>query len=55
MTFVVPPHQARRHLGELVEQAFYKGKPFALAWGKRPLNDKSSSILPLAVRMSTVR
>jgi prevent-host-death family protein len=37
MTFAVPVHQARRHLGELLNQAFYKGRPFILTRGKQPM------------------
>ena len=37
MTFVIPVHQARRHLGELLNQAFYQGKPFVLTRGKKPM------------------
>ena len=37
MTTVVPVYQARRHLGELIEQAFYQGRPFILTRGKKPM------------------
>ena len=37
MTFTVPVHQARRHLGELLNQAFYQGRSFVLTRGKKPM------------------
>ena len=37
MTTVVPVYQARRHLGELIEQAYYQGRPFILTRGKKPM------------------
>ena len=35
--FVVPTSQARRHLGELLNQAFHCGRPFLIAKGKKPM------------------
>ena len=37
MTSVVPVHQARRRLGELIEQAFYQDRPFILTRAKKPM------------------
>ena len=37
MPFTVPVHQARRHLGELLNQAFYRGRPFVLTRGQKPM------------------
>jgi PHD/YefM family antitoxin component YafN of YafNO toxin-antitoxin module len=37
MAVVVPVYQARRRLGELIEQAFYQGRPFILTRGKKPM------------------
>jgi PHD/YefM family antitoxin component YafN of YafNO toxin-antitoxin module len=37
MTTVIPINQARRHLGEIVEEAHYLGKPFLLIRGKKPM------------------
>ena len=30
-------HEARRNLGELINQAFYQGKPFVLTRGNKPM------------------
>lgn len=37
MTSVIPVHQARRRLGELLNQAFYQGVPFILTRGNKPM------------------
>ena len=39
MTFqsLIPIHHARRNLGELVNEAFYQGKPFMLKRGNKPM------------------
>jgi prevent-host-death family protein len=37
MSTVVPVHQARKHLGEIVERAFYEEKPFILTRVKKPM------------------
>ena len=37
MNVVVPMHQARRHLGELITQAHYLGRPFVLTRGNKPM------------------
>jgi PHD/YefM family antitoxin component YafN of YafNO toxin-antitoxin module len=31
----IPVHQAREHLGELIEEAYYLGKPFVIKRGKK--------------------
>ena len=35
--FVVPASQARRHLGELLDQAFRRGSPFLLTQTQKPM------------------
>lgn len=37
MTNIIAVNQARRHLGELIEQAHYLGRPFVLTRAKKPL------------------
>jgi hypothetical protein len=37
MNTIVSVHQARNHLGELIQQAHYLGKPFVLTRGKKPM------------------
>jgi PHD/YefM family antitoxin component YafN of YafNO toxin-antitoxin module len=37
MTSTVPVKQARQHLGELIEQAHYLGRPFVLTRAKKPM------------------
>lgn len=37
MNSIVSVHQARNHLGELIQQAHYLGKPFVLTRGKKPM------------------
>lgn len=37
MNTVLSVHQARNHLGELIQQAHYLGKPFVLTRGKKPM------------------
>ena len=37
MPFAIPVHQARRHLGELLNQAFYRGRSFVLTRAKKPM------------------
>jgi PHD/YefM family antitoxin component YafN of YafNO toxin-antitoxin module len=37
MNTVVSVNQARDHLGELIQQAHYLGKPFVLMRGKKPM------------------
>jgi len=37
MNSIVSIHQARNHLGELIQQAHYLGKPFVLTRGKKPM------------------
>ena len=37
MQTIIPVHQARKQLGELINQAFYQGKPFVLTRGKKPM------------------
>lgn len=37
MNSIVSVHQARSHLGELIQQAHYLGKPFVLTRGKKPM------------------
>jgi len=37
MNSIVSVHEARNHLGELIQQAHYLGKPFVLTRGKRPM------------------
>jgi len=31
----IPVHQAREHLGQLIEEAYYLGKPFVIKRGKK--------------------
>lgn len=33
----IPIHQARRNLGELINEAFYQGKQFVLTRGNKPM------------------
>lgn len=37
MNTLVSVNQARDHLGELIQQAHYLGKPFVLTRGKKPM------------------
>jgi prevent-host-death family protein len=37
MTTVIPINEARKHLGELVQEAHYRGKPFILTRNKKPM------------------
>jgi PHD/YefM family antitoxin component YafN of YafNO toxin-antitoxin module len=37
MNTIVSVNQARDHLGELIQQAHYLGKPFVLTRGKKPM------------------
>ena len=37
MTTTIPVNQARQHLGLLIEQAHYLGKPFLLTRGKKAM------------------
>lgn len=37
MQTIIPVNEARRNLGELLNQAFYQGKPFILTRGKKPM------------------
>lgn len=37
MNTIVSVNQARDHLGELIQQAYYLGKPFVLTRGKKPM------------------
>jgi prevent-host-death family protein len=37
MTTVVPINKARKHLGELIQEAHYKGKPFILTRNNKPM------------------
>ncbi|MBI4990894.1 type II toxin-antitoxin system Phd/YefM family antitoxin [Candidatus Gottesmanbacteria bacterium] len=37
MNTFIPIHQARQQLGELINQAYYKGTPFFLTRGKKPM------------------
>lgn len=37
MNTIVAVNQARDHLGELIQQAHYLGKPFILTRGKKPM------------------
>jgi antitoxin (DNA-binding transcriptional repressor) of toxin-antitoxin stability system len=37
MNTIVSVNQARNHLGELIQQAHYLGKPFVLTRGKKPM------------------
>ena len=37
MNNIVSVNQARTHLGELIQQAHYLGKPFVLTRGKKPM------------------
>jgi len=37
MNTVISVNQARDHLGELIQQAHYLGKPFVLTRGKKPM------------------
>ena len=34
---IVPLEQARKHLGELIQQAHYKSRPFILTRNKKPM------------------
>ncbi len=37
MNSIISIHEARTHLGELIQQAHYLGKPFVLTRGKKPM------------------
>ena len=37
MNTIISVHEARHHLGELIQQAHYLGKPFVLTRGKKPM------------------
>ena len=37
MHSILSVHEARNHLGELIQQAHYLGKPFVLTRGKKPM------------------
>lgn len=37
MNCIIPVHEARRNLGELLNQAFYQGMPFMLTRGDKPM------------------
>lgn len=37
MQTAIPLNEARRHLGELINEAFYQGKPFVLTRGNKPM------------------
>lgn len=37
MNTIISVNQARDHLGELIQQAHYLGKPFVLTRGKKPM------------------
>lgn len=37
MTTTIPINQARQHLGEIIEEAFYLGKPFIVKRGNKPM------------------
>jgi PHD/YefM family antitoxin component YafN of YafNO toxin-antitoxin module len=37
MNTIISVNQARNHLGELIQQAHYLGKPFVLTRGKKPM------------------
>lgn len=37
MTTVIPVNTARRHLGEVIQEARYGGKPFVLTRNKKPM------------------
>lgn len=37
MHTLISVHEARNHLGELIQQAHYLGKPFVLTRGKKPM------------------
>lgn len=37
MNYIIPVHEARRNLGELLNMAFYQGKPFMLTRGDKPM------------------
>ena len=37
MHSIISVHEARNHLGELIQQAHYLGKPFVLTRGKKPM------------------
>jgi PHD/YefM family antitoxin component YafN of YafNO toxin-antitoxin module len=37
MNTILTVNQARDHLGELIQQAHYLGKPFVLTRGKKPM------------------
>lgn len=37
MNPIISVHDARNHLGELIQQAYYLGRPFVLMRGKKPM------------------
>jgi prevent-host-death family protein len=37
MNSIISVHQARNHLGELIQQAHYLGRPFVLTRAKKPM------------------
>ena len=37
MNYIVPVHEARRNLGELLNQTYYQGMPFMLTRGNKPM------------------
>lgn len=37
MNITISAHEARKHLGELLNQAYYQGKPFVLTRGNKPM------------------
>lgn len=37
MNCIIPVHEARRNLGELLNESFYQGKPFILTRGRKPM------------------
>lgn len=37
MNYIIPIHEARRNLGELLNQAFYQGVPFMFTRGNKPM------------------
>ena len=37
MNSIISVHEARHHLGELIQQAHYLGKSFVLTRGKKPM------------------
>ena len=37
MNSIISVHEARNHLGELIQQAHYLGKPFVLTRGEKPM------------------